>query len=212
MCSIWSSTQPGRMCCGHRPFYFGIALSSVAFNVLSRVAVAGTPDITRGDMGEVGSGLLDIAQGIVALAGLIPVWGNVADGVNASISTARGNYEDAVLDGASAIPIGGHATGVVSAGVKFERGASSILAVIAGSMRRVPTVVQTGGRTIQPRTRRIVNEQNGVNFSDAQWHQAMVNFKLYHGVPRRHHGRILDNGNYVGDAGKVIGNLFEFTP
>ena len=100
--------------------------------------------------------------------GLIPVAGNAADAANAVISTARGNYEDAVLDATSAIPVGGQVTGVANAGIKLERGVSGILAGIAG-MRRVPKVVQTGGRTLQPGTVKILNEQNGVDFRPDQW-------------------------------------------
>ena len=46
---------------------------------------------------------LDIAQSVIGLAGLIPVVGNVADAANVGISVARGNYQDAIRDGASAV-------------------------------------------------------------------------------------------------------------
>ncbi len=102
-------------------------------------------------------------------------------------------------------------TGVANAGIKLERGVSGILAGIAG-MRRVPKVVQTGGLTLQPGTIRILNEQNGVDFRPDQWHQAIEELKDFHRIPKNHHGKIFDNGDYADDAGQIIGNLFEFTP
>ena len=99
------------------------------------MAVAGTPDVTFRPMEGIGSGALDIGQGILGIVGLIPVFGNAADVVNAVISGARGNYEDAVLDGASAIPGTGQVTGAASAGIKFERGVSAILAGV-GSIKK----------------------------------------------------------------------------
>ena len=54
----------------------------------------------------------------------------VADLANAGISLARRNYADAVLDASSAIPVAGQGTGVLSAGIKLERGASAIAAVL----------------------------------------------------------------------------------
>ena len=64
---------------------------------------------------------LDIAQAVIGLAGPIPAVGNVADGINAGISVARGRYQDAILDGASAVPGTGQATGVVMAGIRGKR-------------------------------------------------------------------------------------------
>ena len=40
----------------------------------------------------------------------------------------------------------------------------------------------------------------------------MEALKDYYGLPGGHHGRIRANGDYVDDAGEVIGNLLEFTP
>ena len=70
---------------------------------------------------------LDIAQAVIGLAGLIPVVGNVADGLNAGVSVARGRYQDTILDGASAVPGTGQATGAVMAGMLGKRAISSKL-------------------------------------------------------------------------------------
>lgn len=75
---------------------------------------------------------LDIAQAVIGLAGLIPVVGNVADGLNAGISVARGHYQDAILDGASAVPGTGQATGAVMVGVRSRRGAEQIWDALTG--------------------------------------------------------------------------------
>lgn len=69
---------------------------------------------------------LDIAQAVIGLAGLIPAVGNVADGLNAGVSVARGRYQDAILDGASAVPGTGQATGAVMVGIRGKRAISSI--------------------------------------------------------------------------------------
>ncbi|MBK8259018.1 MAG: hypothetical protein IPK82_40960 [Polyangiaceae bacterium] len=56
-----------------------------------------------------GLGWLDWVQTGLDVIGLIPVVGEVADGVNGLISLGRGNYVDAGLSFASMIPIGGQA-------------------------------------------------------------------------------------------------------
>ena len=85
---------------------------------------------------------LDITQAVIGLAGLIPVVGNVADGLNAGISVARGNYQEAILDGASAVPGTGQATGAVMAGIRGKRAVAGILSVVTGGkvtgVRRLP--------------------------------------------------------------------------
>jgi hypothetical protein len=59
-------------------------------------------------------GIADIGQGILAGAGMIPLVGNLADLANAGWSTARGNYGDAAINLASAIPGAGLAIGGAS--------------------------------------------------------------------------------------------------
>ena len=83
-------------------------------------------------MGALASAGLDIAQAVIGLAGLIPVLGNVADGINAGISVGRGNYQEAILDGASVVPGTGQATGAVMAGIRGKRAVSGIWRAIIG--------------------------------------------------------------------------------
>ena len=72
------------------------------------------------------SGLADIGQGLIGIAGLVPVVGNAADVLNATISAGRGNYVDASLDGFSALPGGGQVVGAVNVSRKVSRGAKGI--------------------------------------------------------------------------------------
>ena len=62
-------------------------------------------------VGKPSNPALDIVQGALDVAGLAPVVGILADLTNAGISTARGNYADAALSMAAAIPIVGTAAG-----------------------------------------------------------------------------------------------------
>lgn len=64
-----------------------------------------------------GAGALDHVQTLLDLVGLIPGVGEVADGANALIHLARGNYADAALSAAAMIPIAGTA----ATGGKFLR-------------------------------------------------------------------------------------------
>ena len=75
---------------------------------------------------------LDVTQAVIGVVGLIPGAGNVADGINAGISTARGNYGEAILDGASAVPATGQVTGAVMVGVRGRRAISGIWDALAG--------------------------------------------------------------------------------
>ena len=57
------------------------------------------------------SGWWDVVQGALDVAGLAPVVGLPADLLNAGISAARGNYTDAALSLAAAVPVIGNAVG-----------------------------------------------------------------------------------------------------
>ncbi|MYF71276.1 MAG: hypothetical protein F4181_15555, partial [Proteobacteria bacterium] len=86
---------------------------------------------------------LDIGQVVIGVVGLIPGFGEPADAINAGISVARGNYQEAILDGASAVPATGHATGAVMVGVRVDRAVSGVLE----SARRM-----VKGSDVSPRT------------------------------------------------------------
>ena len=98
-------------------------------------------------MGALTLAALDIAQAVIGLAGLIPVLGNVADGINAGISVGRGNYQEAILDGASAVPGAGQATGAVMAGIRGKRAVSRVWNIVSGGATKTGGV---GHRTLEP--------------------------------------------------------------
>jgi RHS repeat-associated protein len=63
---------------------------------------------SRGGAGESG-GLLDATQLVLDIAGLVPVFGEAADGINAAIYAYNGDYLNASLSAAAMIPVGGQA-------------------------------------------------------------------------------------------------------
>lgn len=65
------------------------------------------------------SGALDAVQDTLSFLGMIPVVGNVFDAVNVGISIGRGNYGQAALHAASALPGIGLAAGGASLGVRY---------------------------------------------------------------------------------------------
>ena len=77
------------------------------------------------------SGWWDVVQGALDVAGLAPVVGLPADVLNAAISTARGNYADAALSMAAAVPVLGTAAGTA----KIAKSASNIWKV--GSYKKL---------------------------------------------------------------------------
>ena len=98
------------------------------------------------------SSALDAVQTGLSFLGLIPVVGNVFDVVNAGISAARGNYGEAALHAAAALPGIGLAAGGASIGVRtagrviraFERPLEYI-----GSLQLSRYGSHTLGRNIQ---------------------------------------------------------------
>lgn len=57
-------------------------------------------------------GVMDYVHAGLDVVGLIPVIGEVADGINAAANLADGNYTDAVLSAAAMIPLAGTAATV----------------------------------------------------------------------------------------------------
>ena len=105
--------------------------------------------------GGILSGAADVLQGVISVAGLIPLVGNAADGLNAVISGARGNYGDATLDTLSAIPGGGQVVGVANIGVKFGRGGKTIWQSIKGVFR----APKTGGKPLTDQAADLVQQK-----------------------------------------------------
>jgi hypothetical protein len=82
-----------------------------------------------------------------------------------------------------------------------------------GAAQRVPRVLQTGGQTINQRTADALNVYAGSNLSRRDVGRALEALKREMGLPNRLQGsRILDNGDLVDDAGKVLGNIIDYFP
>lgn len=81
-----------------------------------------------------------------------------------------------------------------------------------GASQRVPNVLQTGGNTLNKRTATVLNEQLGENLNRREWGRALEELKSELGLPANHHARILDNGDYIDDAGNILGNLQDYIP
>ena len=78
--------------------------------------------------------------------------------------------------------------------------------------RRVPHVLQTGGNTLRKRTAQQLNEQLGLDLTSRDWGRALEALKRDLGLSNKHHGRILDNGDYIDDNGEIIGSLLDYLP
>ena len=83
------------------------------------------------------SGWWDVVQGVLDVAGLAPVVGLPADVLNAGISTARGNYTDAALSMAAAVPVLGTAAG-----------AGKIAGKVARALKKSKTSTAKGGNSL----------------------------------------------------------------
>lgn len=70
----------------------------------------------------------DIGHAVLDVAGLIPVVGEVADLANAAWYAAEGNYVDAALSAASAIPFAGYAATAVKAGKYADKAIDAVQA------------------------------------------------------------------------------------
>ncbi|CAI6064816.1 hypothetical protein PAECIP112173_01937 [Paenibacillus sp. JJ-100] len=84
--------------------------------------------------------LLDVTQSVLDVAGMIPVIGEVADLANAAIYAARGDYTNAALSAAAAIPfVGWAATGAkfVTKGSKLISKAGKVIDNVMGVANKV---------------------------------------------------------------------------
>jgi hypothetical protein len=70
-----------------------------------------------------------------------------------------------------------------------------------------PKTLQSGGNTLKKRTADKLNEHFGEDLPAREWGRALEELKREHGLPPNHHAKILENGDYVDDAGNVIDNL-----
>ena len=77
---------------------------------------------------------MDIVQGALDVAGLAPVVGLPADLLNAGISAARGNYTDAALSMAAAVPLAGTVAGIA----KIAKSAKKVFKKVTKKLKRSP--------------------------------------------------------------------------
>tara|TARA_B100000131_G_C17687298_1_gene439109 strand:- start:19 stop:564 length:546 start_codon:yes stop_codon:yes gene_type:complete len=104
------------------------------------------------------SGLADMGQGALSGLGMIPGVGNIADLANAGWSVARGNYGDAALNLAAAIPGAGLAIGganLANKGNKVYKGLKG-----AEKVHHVTAPVKAGYKTTKGADK-IVQSQGG---------------------------------------------------
>lgn len=80
----------------------------------------------------------------------------------------------------------------------------------AGAAGRVPTVLQSGGRTIRSSTSNALNDMLDTQLSRREWGRALEGLKRDAGVRNDHHGRILVNGAYVDDLGEILGYIDDY--
>ena len=96
---------------------------------------------------------LNDAQTALDAAGLIPVYGEVADGANAFISLLRGNYGDAALSAGAMVPV----IGTGATGAKWATRASKAASL---AEREFPTVKKLADQTrkLAPKERSAASE------------------------------------------------------
>lgn len=83
---------------------------------------------------------LDDAQMALDTAGLVPGYGEIADGFNAFISLLRGNYGDAALSAGAMVPVLGAAATTAKWGKRIGKAASM-------TTRQIPTVERLANQT-----------------------------------------------------------------
>ncbi|MFB8375155.1 hypothetical protein [Paenibacillus taichungensis] len=106
---------------------------------VSEVQVEEEPELEEEKKGFWGK-VLDVTQTVLDVAGMIPVIGEVADLANAGIYAARGDYTNAALSAAAAIPfVGWAATGAKFAvkGSKFLSKAGKVIDNVMGVANKV---------------------------------------------------------------------------
>lgn len=128
----------------------------------------GNNPIRRVDINGEGWGdVLDAVQVGLDVAGMIPAVGNIADVVNAGVSVARGNYGEAALNLAAAIPGAGQAV----AAAKLTAKAAAIVTVakvvdktgdVAKAVDKTSTAAKTASKAPTGRAGKTITKENGV--------------------------------------------------
>ncbi|MCX8640550.1 hypothetical protein J3U37_10570, partial [Gilliamella sp. B3172] len=79
-----------------------------------------------------------------------------------------------------------------------------------GASGRVPKVLQNGGNTLNQSTANALNKYFDENINKREWGRALESLKKDNNIRNDHHGRILDNGDYINSSGNVIGNIGDY--
>ena len=99
------------------------------------------------------------------------------------------------------------------------KGAQFVDKVVPGAIGRatagaaqVVRTLQTGGNKMLKQTADALNDTLGKSLGRRDWGRALEELKGELGLPADHHGQILSTGDYVDDAGNVLGNLLDYIP
>ncbi|MCC7383327.1 MAG: hypothetical protein IT384_15935, partial [Deltaproteobacteria bacterium] len=71
-------------------------------------------------------------------------------------------------------------------------------------------ILQTGGNKIVDRTARGLNEAFDKDLPSPEWGRVLERLKSELSLPNEYHGKIAANGDYLDEAGNVLGNLGEY--
>jgi RHS repeat-associated protein len=129
---------------------FGNDQGGISYNI-NLVNVTVTAPAKKKSNGYFWGGALDIVQTGIDIAGLIPLVGEIADGANALIYTARGDYTNAALSTAAMIPIAGWgATGgkFVNKALKFTKDQQALID-IAKAAKKTGGVTETEAKILK---------------------------------------------------------------
>jgi hypothetical protein len=149
---------------------------------------------------SVGVRILNWGQTGLDVAGLVPGYGEVADGVNALIYLARGDKGNAALSGLAMVPIFGWSATGGKLGIK---GAKAIGKAGKGAVK----TLQTGGHTLQPRTLK------ALGLTQKQGYDAIHALKNANNIPKDAHMKIMSDGSIIHPhTGKNYGSLFDYLP
>ena len=73
-------------------------------------------------------------------------------------------------------------------------------------------LLQKGGNKINGNTSKKLNEAWGTNYTSRDIGRGLESLKKENGIPANHHGKIMSNGDYVGENGINYGNILDYMP
>ena len=126
------------------------------------------------------SGAWDKVHTALDVAGMVPGVGNVADGINAGLHAARGNWKDAALSAAAMIPGAGQAATAGKLAKKSSKNLKEFLerAVVTNTKKRGKTISQTDES--YDVAKKIFQKETGVKPKDTGLTHAKTKDGKYH--------------------------------